>query len=668
MTAKNTVTTCFLAVSLICTAPLAAETARSYDIVIYGGTASGVVAAFQASKMGKTTAIIEPTRHLGGMTTGGLGATDIGNKAAIGGLAREFYKRLGKHYGQDEAWKFEPHVAQALIEEMVHESKAAVFLHERLKSVKTDGPRIVSVTTTGGTTLAGKMFIDASYEGDLMAMAGVSYTVGRESNSKYGETLNGVQFGQRHHQFDVPVDAYVVEGDPSSGLLPRISPDDPGKHGQGDHRVQAYCFRMCLTQNPDNRIPFPKPEGYDPKQYELLIRYLQKAEAAGLKVPLMNHVTMPNGKTDTNNHGGFSTDNIGYNYEYPDGDWPTRERIIKEHEVYQKGLMWTLANDPRIPERIRKEVGAWGLAKDEFTDNGGWPHQLYIREARRMIGELVTTQHHCEHKETADDPIGMGAYQMDSHNCQRFVKDGKALNEGDVQVPPAAPYGISYRSIVPRASECQNLTVPVCLSASHIAYGSIRMEPVFMILGQSAATAACMAIDDAVPLQQVPYAKLRERLLADGQVLVWTGPVRKPGITPGPGVVDDKQARLTGQWVPAMSVGGYIGQGYLHDSNTDKGSKSARFPLKIEKPGRYRVHLKASPNPNRATNVPVTVRHADGEAKVTVNQRSPKPGEKDWTLLGEYRFEAGKEAWVEISNDGTDGHVIVDAVRLVAVP
>ena len=657
-----------LTLALLITPSLAADPARSYDVVVYGGTASGVVAALQASKMGKTTAIIEPTKHLGGMTTGGLGATDIGNKAAIGGLAREFYKRLGKHYGQDEAWKFEPHVAQALIKEMVRESKADVFLHERLKSVKMDGPRIVSVTTTGGTTLAGKMFIDASYEGDLMAMAGVSYTVGRESNSKYGETLNGVQFGQRHHQFDVPVDPYVIEGDPSSGLLARIHGGDPGKHGQGDHRVQAYCFRMCLTQDPNNRIPFPKPEGYDPKQYELLIRYLQKAEAAGVKVPLMNHVMMPNGKTDTNNHGGFSTDNIGYNYEYPDGYWPTRERIIKEHEVYQKGVMWTLANDPRIPERIRKEVGSWGLAKDEFVDNGNWPHQLYIREARRMIGELVTTQHHCEHEQIEDDPVGMGAYQMDSHNCQRFAKDGRVLNEGDVQVPPAAPYGISFRSIVPRASECQNLAVPVCLSASHIAYGSIRMEPVFMILGQSSATAACMAIDDGISIQQVPYAKLRDRLLADGQVLKWTGPVRKPGITPGPDMVDDSQAKLTGRWVPAMAVGGYVGRGYLHDANTDKGAMSARFILKIEKAGRYRVQLKSLPNPNRATNVPVTIRHAEGEAKVTVNQRSPKPEEREWALLGEYRFEPGKEAWVEISNKDTDGHVIVDAVRLVAVP
>lgn len=515
-------------ITAFCSAASAAEPARSFDIVIYGGTSAGVTAALQSSKMGKTAAIIEPGKHLGGLTTGGLGATDIGNKAAIGGLARDFYKRLGKHYGQPESWKFEPHVAQDLMNELARESNATVLMEQRLESVKKDGPRIISITTNKNITLTGKIFIDATYEGDLMAKAGVSYAIGRESNSQYGETLNGVQFGQKHHQFEVAVAPFIRAGDPSSGLLPRIHGGDPGKQGQGDHRVQAYCFRMCLTQRSDIRVPFPKPEGYDPSQYELLIRYLQKAESEGKKVLLMNNVMMPNGKTDTNNNGGFSTDNIGMNYEYPDADWATREKIYKEHETYQKGFMWTLANDPRVPERIRKEVGSWGLCKDEFTDNGHWPWQLYIREARRMIGEVVMTQHHCQYKEVADDPIALGAYNMDSHNCQRYVKGGRALNEGDVQVGVAAPYGVSYRSIVPRPSECQNLLVPVCLSASHIAYGSIRMEPVFMILGQSAATAGCMAIDENVSIQRVPYAKLRERLLTDGQILKWTGPMRKP--------------------------------------------------------------------------------------------------------------------------------------------
>lgn len=640
------------------------EAGRSFDIVIYGGTSSGVVAALQAAKMAKTTAIVEPTKHLGGLTTGGLGATDIGNKAAIGGLARTFYQRLGQHYGQDESWTFEPHVAQTLINAMIRESQAEVFLEHRLDSVKMDGRRILAITTSGGLTLTGKVFIDAGYEGDLMAKAGVSYTVGREAGAQYDESLNGVRFGQKTHQFAVPVDPYVKEGDPASGLLPGVHGDDPGQEGQGDKRVQAYCFRMCLTQRPDIRIPFPKPDDYNPQRYELLARYLQKAESAGLKVDILHHKMMPNGKTDTNNNGGFSTDNINMNYDYPDADWPARERIIQEHYSYQKGLMWALANDPRIPERIRAEVGTWGLCKDEFTDHGGWSPQLYIREARRMVSDVVMTQHHCQYKKVAEDPVGLGAYNMDSHKCQRFVKDGRALNEGDIQVGVKAPYGVAYRAIIPKTGQCENLLVPVCLSASHIAYGSIRMEPVFMILGQSAATAAALAIDDNVPVQKVPYAKLRERLLADGQILKWPGRIPQPGTAPGPGMVDDTRASLTGDWQTSTSLGGYIGDHYLHDGNAGKGTKLARFPVRVERPGQYAVWIKASPHDNRATNVPVTIRHADGQAVATVNQRVPRPGQTDWIPLGTYRFVPDREAWIEVSNQGTDGHVIVDAIQL----
>ncbi|GMV96661.1 MAG: hypothetical protein AMXMBFR83_10230 [Phycisphaerae bacterium] len=652
------------AVSCLMLVSCAASPTHSVDVAVYGGTASGVVAAVQAARMGKTTAIIEPTGHLGGMTTGGLGATDIGNKDAIGGIARAFYRSVGKHYGQDESWTFEPHVAEAVINDMAREAGAIVLLDRRLKRVRMNGRRIVSLATDAGETIAAKVFIDASYEGDLMAAAGVSYTVGREGNARYGETLNGVQLGQKTHQFEVAVDPYVRPGDPSSGLLPRIQPGGPGEHGQADHRVQAYCFRMCLTQRPDIRVPFPKPDDYDPAQYELLARYLQAAEAAGRNVALMHHRMMPNGKTDTNNNGGFSTDNIGMNYDYPDGDWETRRRIIREHESYQKGLMWCLANDPRIPERVRKEVGAWGLCKDEFIDNGHWPHQLYIREARRMVSDLVMTEHHCRYAQVVDDPVGLGAYNMDSHNCQRYAREGRALNEGDVQVGVAAPYGISYRSIVPQRGQCANLLVPVCVSASHIAYGSVRMEPVFMILGQSAATAGVLAIDGGLAVQDVPYAGLRERLLADGQVLVWSGPLRRPaaGVKPSPGMVDDAEAKLTGAWERSASIGGFIGEGYLHDNNADKGAKSVRFPLNVERGGAYRVCLLNVPHGNRATQVPVTIRHADGETTVTVNQRTGRSIE-----LGRFRFDAGREAWIDISNRRTEGHVIADAVQLIPV-
>jgi len=370
-----------------------------------------------------------------------------------------------------------------------------------------------------GREFQGGMFIDASYEGDLLALAGVSYTVGREANAAYDETLNGVRTANAvYHQFALPVSPYVIPADPNSGLLPGIDPRGPGEEGGGDRRVQAYNFRMCLTDAPAIRVPFEKPAGYDSLVYEPLLRYF---EAGYMDIP-WGPTLMPNRKTDTNNNKGFSTDYIGYNYDFPEADYATRERLIAEHAAYQKGLMWTLANHPRVPEQVRAEVSRWGLAADEFTDNGNWPHQIYVREARRMVSSYVMTQHNCQGRAVAEDPVGMAAYTMDSHNVQRYVTaEGLLKNEGDVQVGGFEPYPISYRSIVPEKIECTNLLVPVCLSASHIAFGSIRMEPVFMVLGQSAATAAGLALDAGAAVQDVEYSKLREKLLADGQYLDW---------------------------------------------------------------------------------------------------------------------------------------------------
>ncbi len=502
-------------------APQAAVAANSYDVVVYGGTSAGVVAAVQSARLGKTVVIVHPGKHLGGLTASGLGATDIGNKKAIGGISREFYQRLGKHYGQSESWTFEPHVAEDTYNEMVREEGISVVLEERLdlrSGVETRGRRIVNITMESGRRFAGKMFVDATYEGDLMAKAGVSYHVGRESNLVYGETLNGVQTrNAKYHQFECAIDPYIVPGDASSGLLPGIQAGGPGEEGSGDHRVQAYCFRMCLTNAPDNRLPFPKPDSYDPLRYELLLRYLKAGHWTVLKLSK----AMPNQKTDTNNKGAFATDNIGMNYGYPEGDYDTRARIFEEHKNYQQGLMWFLANDPRVPSAFQDEVRQWGLPKDEFIDNGGWPHELYVREARRMVSDYVMTQHDCEGRAEIDDAIGLAAYTMDSHHVQRYVKDGRVWNEGDVEVGGFSPYPIAYRSIRPRRKECENLLVPVCVAASHIAFGSIRMEPVFMVLGQSAATAACMAIDRNVALQDLDVAELQRILRRDGQVLVW---------------------------------------------------------------------------------------------------------------------------------------------------
>jgi hypothetical protein len=522
---------------------------RDYDVVVYGATSAGIMAAVQAKKMGKSVIVVGPDKHLGGLTSSGLGWTDSGDKSVIGGLAREFYHRIWQHYRNPEVWTlqkrdeyrkiprasraidddqgtmwtFEPHVAEKLFEDLVREHAIPVHRDEWLQrdgGVEMNGTRIVAFTTLSGKRYTGRMFIDATYEGDLMAEAGVDYHVGREANRVYGETLNGVQTGALfyHHFGEVPekISAYRIPGDPSSGVLPRISTEPPGLHGEGDHRIQAYCFRVCLTDNPANRVPFPKPEGYDPDQYELLLRVLK----AGWRETFHKFDPMPNQKTDTNNRGPFSTDNIGYNYDYPEGSYERRREIVAEHEQYQKGWFYFIANDPRVPADVRERMATFGLARDEFKDNSHWPHQIYVREARRMIGQYVMTENNVLRRRPTPDSIGMGSYQIDSHNTQRYITpDGLVQNEGDVAVKPPGPYAIPYGSLVPKRGQAENLLVPVCVSSSHIAYGSIRMEPVFMILGQSAATAAVMAIDSNIPVQEVPYERLRARLLADGQIL-----------------------------------------------------------------------------------------------------------------------------------------------------
>ena len=651
-------------------AAIAPARAESFDVVVYGGTSGGVAAALQAARMGKRVVLIEPGKHLGGLTSGGLGATDIGNKSAIGGISREFYRRVGRHYGKDEAWTFEPHVAEQIMDEFISAANVTVVRNERLDlagGVTKEGLRIVSIRMENGREFAGRVFIDASYEGDLLAKAGVSYHVGREANADYDETLNGVQLGSKKHQFNAPVDPYIVPGDPGSGLLPGVHEGDPGEQGQGDRRVQAFNFRMCLTDDAANRLPFPKPDGYDPLRYELLRRYIE----AGVFDALGSNLPMPNRKTDTNNNGAFSTDNIGMNYDYPEGDYATRQKIFAEHVAYQQGLMWFLANDPRLPEKVREHVNRWGLCKDEFVETGGWPHQLYIREARRMISDYVMTQHDCQGRRVADDSVGLAAYGMDSHNTQRYVKDGHAINEGDVQVHGFTPYPIAYRSLTPKPAECDNLLVPVCLSATHIAYGSIRMEPVFMVLGQSAATAACLAIDADVAVQQIGLEKLRERLLADGQVLTWTGPPTAQGLDPTklPGiVVDDAKAERTGDWIESSALSGFVGSGYLHDGNERRGEKQVRYTLIAAEPGDYELRITYTAHANRATNVTVTIAAGAQTRTMTINQRQAPPIDKRWVSLGKLHVAAGEKVIVTISNGGADGFVVADAVQLLPSP
>ena len=672
----------------------APDASVEYDIVVYGGTSGGVVAAVQARRMGKSVLLIEPSKHLGGLTSGGLGATDIGNKGAIGGLARDFYRRVKQHYAADENWKcekraefkgrghtpqedtawtFEPHVAEQLFGDLVREHQIPVAMAKRLAErggVRKTGTRLTALVLESGEVYRGKMFIDATYEGDLLAQAGVAFHVGRESNATYGETLNGIQVKNSiHHQFVRPVDPYIRRGDASSGVLPGINPKPPAADGTGDDRVQAYNYRLCATDQPANRLPWPKPAGYQESQYELLLRNF---EAGDLRLP-WNPVLMPNRKTDSNNNFAVSTDNIGMNYAYPTADYATRERIIKQHVAYQQGLMWTLANHPRVPEQVRAHFQTWGLSRDEFVDNDHWPHQLYVREARRMISDYVMAEQNCRGQQKADDPVGLAAYTMDSHNIQRYVTtEGTVRNEGDVQVGGFPPYSISYRSIVPKAAECANLLVPVCLSASHIAYGSIRMEPVFMVLGQSAATAAVMAIDGAVTVQDVDYPKLRTRLLADAQVLDWTAPVRPAGAGSLDArrlagiVVDDSSAERHGFEALSTAIGPYVGDGYRHDENERPGEQWARFRPDILTAGKYEVQVAYTAGPNRATRVPIKVVHADGTATATINQQQAPKIDRVFVSLGTFSFEKGTKGYVEIRNDDADGHVIIDAVRWVS--
>ena len=552
-------TTLFLAILILFTLNLDAQnklTKQSYEIVIYGGTSAGITAAIQAARMNNTVLIIEPSNRLGGQTTGGLGQTDIGNKHAIGGISKEFYQNIKKYYSnsdnwnwqkksdyhgsshshkpnhEDTMWTFEPSAALKVYLDMLKDDKITIQYNQRLNrktGVKKIKGSIVSLTMESGEIYFGKMFIDASYEGDLMASAGISYSVGREDNSKYGESLNGVQTGKtgkslkghkstasESHNFVNGVDPYIIKGDPNSGILPYINADSPGNIGDGDKKIQAYCFRMCLTNKPENRIVFSKPLNYNELNYELLFRNF---EAGYDKVPWINS-KMPNKKTDTNNKGGFSTDFIGQNYDYPEATYAEREKIIEIHRSYQQGLMWTLANHQRVPKKIRDEVSNWGTCKDEFEREDGWPQQLYIREARRMISDLVITEKHCEGIEKVNDGIGLASYTMDSHHAQRYItQKGHILNEGNVEAKVPKPFPISYRSIIPKKEECTNLLVPVCLSASHTAFGSIRMEPVFMVMGQSAATAASLAIKNKKILQEIDYKELKEQLLKDHQKL-----------------------------------------------------------------------------------------------------------------------------------------------------
>ena len=639
--------------------------AHTVDICIYGGTAAGVIAAFTAKKMGKTVVLIEPGRHLGGMSSGGLGYTDIGNKYVVTGLSRDFYRRIGAHYGKFEQWIFEPKVAEAIFDDYVKRAGITVLFESRLTKVEKVGRQIKEITlehaykpaNATNQTVSAKQFIDCTYEGDLMARAGVSYTIGREANSQYNETINGVQL-MTGHQFPDNIDPYIVPGDPNSGLLWGINNQSLQANGTGDKKVQAYNFRLTLTNVPANRVAISQPENYDPKKYELLIRLKEKLPWKSLSDVFIWSL-MPNGKTDINNRGGFSTDMIGMNWDYPEADYDKRNKIWKQHEEYTKGLLYFIGNDPRIPEKIKSEIKQWGYPKDEFTDNGNFTPQLYIREARRMVGELVMTQHHCQGREVVTDGVGMAAYTMDSHNCDRQVVNGMTKNEGNVEIGGFGPYPISYRAIVPKRDEVANLLVPVCLSASHIAYGSIRMEPVFMVLSQTAAIAAVMAIDTKKPVQQIDVMKLQQVLktnpLADNSVAEI--------------LIDNEdatQVKLKGSW--AKQFKGSYGPSMLADSSKSSSAKSVMFTPFILKGGRYNVYAYFPKLPGATSKTSITVFDSKAKKQIVVKEsevRVEGQTSGEWVALGTYTFPKGKKSFVEVSNKNADGIVVADAVLLV---
>ena len=644
--------------------------AKSVDICVYGGTSLGVIAAYTAKKQGKSVLLIEPTTHIGGMSSGGLGQTDIGNKFVVQGLALDFYRRVGAHYGALEMWVFEPHVAEKVFRQYIAEENIELWCNRRIVAAKKEGTRIVNITLEDSAApskktnqvVEAKVFIDATYEGDLMAKAGVSYTVGREDNKVYNETYSGVQV-MKNHQFRVDVDPYVIPGKKSSGLLWGINKKPRQPIGSGDKKVQAYNFRICLTNERENMVPITKPDNYDPSKYELLIRWKEKDPWKRLSDAFI-WSKMPNNKTDINNRGAFSTDMIGANWNYPEASYEERARIIKAHEDYTKGLLYFVGHDERIPEHIRKSMLKWGYPKDEYVNNNHWTPQLYVREARRMVSDVVMTQHHCQGREVVDDGIALAAYTMDSHNCDRVVIDGFVRNEGNVEIKKDVnPYPISYRSIVPKRSEVTNLYVTFCLSASHIAFGSIRMEPVAMALSQVAATAASMAIDKHNGIvQDVDVAALKAEIEAHP----W-GDNRKPDV-----LVDDANdacVRFVGNWTFDKNRRCYAFT-RRYDNTLGKEARSAYFYPRLKEADEYDVYY-YYPRQKRPSSV-VCFNVFDGAAthEVVLNTKGIKilgQTTGEWVRIGRYKIGAGDAPYVEITNRNADGTVVADAVQFVPV-
>ena len=653
----------FLSVILLCSCR-----EKEYDVCVYGGTSSGVIAAYTAAKSGLKVVLVEPTEHIGGMTTGGLGYTDIGNKQVVKGLAKQFYRKIGKHYGALEQWIFEPSVADSIMRDYLSEKNISVLTGHRILSSSMLNERISSIIVEQSSSphktreVFARYFIDCSYEGDLMARSGVSYTVGREANESYEETLNGVELMTRH-QFPDGIDPYREPGKPESGLLWGISDETLKQNGTGDSKVQAYNYRICLTDRRDNMIPIGRPADYDSTRYELLLRLMA---ACPDKLSLNDWFIwsrMPGGKTDINNRGGFSTDMIGMNHLYPEASYELRDSIIEAHTSYTKGLLYFFGHDSRVPALLRAKMQLWGYPKDEYVRTGHWTPQLYIRESRRMIGEYVATQADCEGRAVPFDGVAMAAYQMDSHNCQRIVihKNGSAMvkNEGNVEVGGGLPYPISYRSLTPHRSECTNLLVPVCLSASHIAYGSIRMEPVFMVLGQVAALSCAEAIHkENCDVQDVDSRAIN--------VLIDENPYMD-GSQPDL-LIDDSDSGViaSAAWIHRENAGGYGLSYYESDKGEDAGS--VRYTAVIPSDGLYSIYTYQPVGRKYSSVLSVDIEFSGAVHHVKLKRSEMNiSGQTSttWAEIGKYEFSSGEEVEVSITGKDSDGLLRADAVLFV---
>lgn len=532
--------TFFLLVVGLAVRPSAAEDSLSADVCIYGGTSAGVIAAVQAASLGKSVILLEPGRHLGGMSTEGLGSSDIDNhrgfrnSPAVGGLAFEFYRRIAAHYGRKaefEAmlaegtkrpplWRFEPHVAERVFDQWTGEVGVKVLKAHRLKEnngVEKNGARLMALHCENGAKVSARVFIDATYEGDLLAAAGVTFSVGREGNARYGETKNGIRTDTTYSQIDRRIDPYVVPGDPASGLIAGVTGDELGEHGAPDESIQGFRFRTVLTKRPENRIPFAPPTGYDPAEFELLRRYL--AAGGRLAVPAAN---LPNEKCEPGVWHPLQSNLTGRNHLWNTSTYAEREAMLADSLRWQQALYWFLSSDSSVPAEVRRAWAQWGLCRDEFVDNNGWPRLFYVRNGRRMVSDFVLTEAHVRsvNPEPVVDPIALSWWPPDLHSARSIVKDGAVWHEGAVfGGEDWIPFGIAYRSVVPRDVEAENLLTPTCPSSSYVAYGALRLEWTFMAIGQATGVAASMAIDGDTKVQAIPYASLASTLRSAGQVL-----------------------------------------------------------------------------------------------------------------------------------------------------